>query len=72
MEANCVVLREFNVPGGTMYPGRELGLNAILLEKWVLSGFVELIGPEAAKNKPKSKRTRGKHGRFVGKKAVVN
>ena len=70
VETNCVVLREFNVPGGTYHPGRKLGLNAILLEKWVLSGFVELIGPEAAKNKPKSKR--GKHGRFVSKKAVVS
>ena len=70
VETNCVVLREFNVPGGTYHPGRKLSLNAVLLDQWVRHGFVELIGPEAAKNKPKSKR--GKHGRFVSKKAVVS
>ena len=69
MESNCIVLKEFNVPGGTYYPGRKLCLNAVLREQWVRCGFVELIGLEAAKNKPKSKRN--KHGRFVSKKAVV-
>lgn len=63
MESNCVVLKEFNVPGGTYRPGRELGLNAVLLEEWVRSGFVRLIGEEAAAKKPK--RTRNKSGRFV-------
>ena len=58
MESNCVVLKEFNVPGGTYYPGRELSLGAVLLEKWVLHGFVELLTDEKPKPKPKPKRKR--------------
>ena len=56
MENNCIVLKEFNVPGGTYYPGRELSLNAVLLDKWVLHGFVELIGEETAERKPEPER----------------
>ncbi len=67
MVNNCVVLREFVVPGGVYRPGMELGLNAVLLEDWVRRGFVRLIGEEAAAKKPKRKR--GKGGKFV--KAVT-
>lgn len=64
MENNCVVLREFEVPGGTYYPGRELCLDAVLLEKWTLG---RLVGPIQEEVKPKKKRKR----RTVKVKTVV-
>lgn len=54
MENNCVVIREFEVPGGTYLPGRKLGLDATLLESWIQFGFVK---PLVVKDpKPKKKR----------------
>lgn len=55
---NCVVLKEFNVPGGTYQPGRELCLAEILLEKWEQSGFVErleVVKPTRRKRTVKAK-----------------
>ena len=54
MEINCVVLKEFNVPGGTYQPGRKLNLNAVLLEKWVDGGFVRKYKPRKRSIKMKT------------------
>ena len=45
MEVNCVVLKEFCVPGGTYCPGRKLNLSEVLLEDWVRRGFVRRYKP---------------------------
>ena len=44
-EINCIVLREFCVPGGAYYPGRKLALGAVLREDWVRRGLVRKYKP---------------------------